>query len=145
MNLSESNRTTLLINLHKSIEEAASVTSNHLNNGRLNRLIGYPPNGGLTEDEMKSLDQLKDNDILRDALRKVIASNTAEVLFDLFNIIDGTGDPDPGTGKWSEVMLIDKPEDFDGDFEFLHDSFFETYWDWRNKRKANFKLDLLDD
>ena len=145
MNLSEEIRTTLLTYLHKSIEETANNLANHLNNGRTNQLIDYPPNGGLTDEEKESLEHLKNNDILRNALRKVFASNSASVLFDLFNIIDGTGDPDPGTGKWSEVMLVDMPEDFDEHVEFLHDNFYETYWNWRKKRKANFKLDLLDD
>ncbi len=78
-------------------------------------------------------------------MRKIIASNCASVLFDLFSIIDGTGGPDHRTGDWTEVMIVDKPEDFDEHVEFLHDSYFETYLDWRKKRKANFKLDLLED
>ncbi|MDN5211929.1 hypothetical protein QQ020_07695 [Fulvivirgaceae bacterium BMA12] len=145
MNLSEENRTTLLTHLHKSVEEAANIMANHLNNGRTNQLIDYPPNGGLTEEEKESLQQLKNNNTLTDALRKVFASNSASVLFELFNIIDGTGDPDPGTGDWSEITLVDMPEDFDQHVEFLHDNFYETYQNWRNKRKADFKLDLLDD
>ena len=99
----------------------------------------------MTEAEIKSLEQLKNNDILRDALRKILADSSASVLFELFNIIDGTGDPDPETGEWSEVLLVDMPEDFDEHVEFLHDNFYETYWNWRKIRNANFKLDLLDD
>jgi hypothetical protein len=145
MNLSEENRTTLLTHLHKSIEETANTMANQLNNGRTNQLINYPPNGGLTVEEEHSLEQLKSNDTLRDALRKVFASNSATVIFELFNIIDRTGDPDPGTGEWSEVMMIDMPKDFDEHVEFLHDHFYETYWNWRKKRKATYKLDLLED
>ena len=142
MNLSKENRKTLLTHLHKSIEETANSVANHINNGRTNQLIDYPPNGGLTSDEKQMLEQLKDNNVLRDALRKVLASNSAAVLFDLFNIIDGTGEPDPGAGEWSEVMLVDMPENFEEHIEFLHDDFYETNWNWREKRKANFKLDL---
>ena len=145
MNLSEENRKTLLTHLHQSIEEAANFAANDLNNGQTNQLISYPPNGGLTDKEKEALEQLKGNDVLRDALRKVFASNSASVLFELFNIIDGTGDPDPEIGEWSEVMLVDMPEDFDEHVEFLHDDFYETYWKWREKRNANFKLDLLDE
>lgn len=145
MNLSEKNRTTLLTHLHKTIEEAANYLANQINNGQTNELINYPPNGGLTEQEKKSLEQLASNDILRDALRKLFASNSAAVIFELFSVIDGTGDPDTKAGEWSGAMLTDMPEDFDEYVEFLHDHFYETYWLWRNKRKADFKLDLLDD
>lgn len=145
MNLSEENRKTLLTHLHKSVEETANVVANHINNGRTNQLIDYPPNGGLTDNEKQELKQLKNNDVLRDALRKVLASNSALVLFDLFNIIDGTGDPNPGIGEWSEIALVDMPEDFNEHVEFLHDDFYKTYWDWREKRQASFKLDLLDE
>jgi hypothetical protein len=94
---------------------------------------------------MNSLKSLAGNEILRNTLRKVLASNSATVIFELFNIIDGTGDPDPELGEWSEVMLIDRPDDFDDYYEFLHDNFYETYWNWRKMRNSNFKLDLLDD
>jgi hypothetical protein len=58
MGLSTENRTTLLIHLHKSIEEAANTNANHIINGRLNQLINYPPNGGLTDDEIGALRKL---------------------------------------------------------------------------------------
>jgi len=29
--------------------------------------------------------------------------------------------------------------------EMLRDEFFSTYWDWKAKKKMNWKLDLLDD
>lgn len=136
MNLSEENRTTLLTQLHKTIEETANSLANDLNEGRTEELIGYPPNGGLTEAEKSSLERLKNDETLRDALRKILASNSASVLFELFNIIDGTSDPDPELGEWSEVLLVDQPEDFDEHVEFLHDNFFETYWNWIELRNA---------
>ena len=133
-----------MMHLHKSIEEQANHAANHILHGRPEQLILYPPNGGLTTEEMQAIGSLAGNETLRDALRKAIASSTADVLFGLLNIIDGTGDPDPGLGKWSEVMLTDVPEDFDEDLEFLHDHFYETYWAWRRRRKADWKLDLLE-
>ncbi len=143
MQLSEENRKTLLINIHKSIEEAASTTANNIFHGRFNQLINYPPNGGLTENEVKVIEELKGSEDLKSALRKLFASTTSDVLFDFFNIIDGTSDPDPGTGQWSEVMIIDKSEDPDSDVEFLHDDFYGSYWDWKEKRKnKNWSLDI---
>jgi hypothetical protein len=142
MGLSTENKTTLLIHLHKSIEESANANANHIIHGRLNQLINYPPNGGLTENEIKALEELKGNEELKSALRKVLASTTADVFFDIFNLIDGTADPEPGTGKWTEVMLVDKPEDLDEGVEFLHDDFYGTYWNWKEKRQnTNWSLD----
>ena len=141
MELSEENKKTLLLSVHQAIEENAEHTVNHLFHNRTYKLINYPPNGGLTEEEKEALGQMKENEVLKSALRKVIASNTANVFFDFFNLLDGTADPD--TGKWSEVLLIDKPEDFDEHQEFLHDSFYETYWDWKEKRKnKNWSLEM---
>lgn len=145
MELSAENRTTLLIHLHKSIEDTASANANYIIHGRLNQLINYPPNGGLTESEINALNELKGKEELKSALRKILASTTADVFFDIFNIIDGTADPDPGTGKWTEVMLVDKPEDFDGDIQFLHDDFYGTYWDWKEIRpNTDWSLDNLE-
>lgn len=144
MELSPANKTTLFIHLHKSIEEAANTSANHIMHGRYNQLINYPPNGGLTENEIRSLEELRGNENLKSALRKILASTTADVFFDVFNVIDGTADPDPGSGQWTELMLVDKPEYFDGNADFLHDDFFSTYWDWKEKRKnTNWSLDNL--
>lgn len=133
---------TLLVDLHKSIEEAAAATANHIFHGRTNELINYPPNGGLIEQEIHAIEALKGNETLCAALRKLFASNASDVLFHLFNVIDGTADPD--TGEWSEVMLVDKPGGLQNDIEFLHDDFFGTYWDWKKQRKnTNWSLDNL--
>jgi len=143
MQLSSENKTTLLVNLHKSIEEAANTTANNIFHARYKQLINYPPNGGLTEKEIIAIENLKGNEDIKSALRKLFASTTSDVLFDFFNIIDGTSDPDPGTGKWSEVMIVDKPEDQDEDVEFLHDEFYESYGKWKEKRvNSNWSLDL---
>jgi hypothetical protein len=141
--LSEENKRTLLIQLHKSIEETANNTANLIYNGSFSQLINYPPNGGLTQEELLALEQLKSQGTLKTALRKVFASTTSDVFFELFNIIDGTSDPDSGLGEWSEVMIVDKPEDFDEDIEFFHDDFYGSYWDWKLIRKnVNWTLDL---
>jgi hypothetical protein len=140
--LSTENESTFLLNLHKSIEESANTNANHIMHGRLNQLINYPPNGGLTGEEINALMALGGQEQLKSALRKVLASTTADVFFDVFNLIDGTADPDPGTGQWTGVMMIDKPEDLDEDGEFLHDRFYATYWDWKEKRQnTNWSLD----
>lgn len=142
MELSDNNRSTLLLAVHQVIEEQAAYGSNNLMNGRTSQL-NYPPNGGFTAEEKEALKLLQGNKEILSAMRKVLASCAATVVFDLLNLIDGTSDPEHG--DWGGVALVDRPEDADN-MEFLHDEFFSTYWDWRQKRKnKNWRLDLLPD
>jgi len=144
MQLSDDNRKSLLLTLHKQIEEYANATTSTIFQGK-QLSFTYPPNGGLTEVEMQALEQLQGNEILMKALRKLLANTTAEVFFSFFNLIDGTTSPDVTTGKWSEVLLVDKPYDFEEDLPFLHDDFWETYWNWKDQRgDKGWSLDKLE-
>ena len=131
--------------MHKSIEEAANSFSQMVKSGQSDSAIFYPPNGGFTHQEIEALKKLQNDEELRSALRKLFASNSAQVLFELFNIIDGTGDPSPDLGKWSGVRITEVTEEDEEYYEFLHDQLFETYWDWRDIRNADWKLDQFDD
>lgn len=143
--LSVDNKQILLINIHKLIEEYAHQTANDIQYKRSNKLINYPPNGGLTEAEKEEIDKIGENEILKSALRKIMASNTADVFFSFFNFLDGTADPDFSSALWTGVSLVDSPENQD-DAEMLHDDFYSTYWDWRKSRKnTNWKLDLWEE
>jgi hypothetical protein len=143
MQLSVDNRNSLLLTLHKQIEEYADVIANTIFHGRPVYMT-YPPNAGLTIAEEEALQLLKGNEQMMTALRKVLASNTSDVFFSFFNVIDGTASPDVEVGSWSEVMLVDKAEDFPGD-EFLHDEFYGTYWDWKERRgNKGWSLDVLE-
>lgn len=144
MKLSEKNRKILLVNLHNLIAEYANMTANHIQHKRTNQLINYPSNGGLTKEEKSEIEKLNGNEKLKSALRKILASNSADVIFSLLNIIDGTADPDIDSANWEEIMLVDFSEENEVS-EMLHDEFFSTYWDWKDKKKMNWKLDLLDD
>ena len=143
MPLSDENRQTLLISVHKSIEESVNADANHIFHGRLNHLIGYPSNGGFTAEELKALEELKEKQTLRSALRKVFASSAASAFFEFFSIVDGVADPDSGTGPWTGVKIEDLSLDGEEQEPLLHDEFYATYWDWKLKRKnTNWSLDL---
>lgn len=145
MKLSEENRMSLLVSIHQMIEEQANFTVNDIENKRINQLINYPPNGGLTESEKNELSKLTLNPDLKSALRKVLASNTADVFFSFLNIIDGTIDPTVEYGEWGEVMLVDFNEENEIE-SMLHDNFYGSYWDWKEKRSnPGWKLDLTDE
>ncbi len=135
----------LLVSIHQLIEESANHTVNDIDNNKTDNLIDYPPNGGLTDAEKLELSKLSGNPILKSALRKVLASNTSDAFFGFLNILDGTSDPTVEYGEWGEVMLVDFDEENEMD-SMLHDDFFGTYWDWKEKRpNPGWKLDLLDE
>ncbi len=142
MKLSEHNLKTLMLFLQQKIEENADYISDQLDKGNSTDFLTYPPNGGLTEKENIALQKLKNDQDLKSAMRKILADNSASVLFELFNIIDGTTDPDENLGKWTEICLVDKTDEIEGNDEMLHDALFEKYWDWREIRPdKKWKLD----
>ncbi|HEX8656978.1 MAG TPA: hypothetical protein VF690_05565 [Hymenobacter sp.] len=143
MHLSDENWKALLISANQSIEEHASGYAEYLLKGQL-QAPAYPPNGRFKVEEAEALKQLQGNIALHPAMRKLLAGCAANVLFDLFNLIDGT--TDPGYMAWSGegVILVDKPENDDKHREHLHDEFFDAYWNWRDIRPdKTWQLDLL--
>lgn len=131
MKLSESNKQILLVNLHETIDEYSRLNANHLQHNRLTNLVNYPPNGALTEQEQAEITKLAGNEILKSALQKILASNTADVFFNFFTLLDGTSDPLLAASDWEGVVLIDLPEEELEEEEMLHDDFYATYWDWK--------------
>jgi hypothetical protein len=65
----------------------------------------------------------------------VLADNSAGVLIELMNLIDQTTDPDEDLGEWTGLSLIDFDEEVEENDEMLHDTFSESYWDWKEKRQ----------
>ncbi|WP_103072341.1 hypothetical protein [Aquimarina sediminis] len=145
MKLSKHNIKTFLLSANQKIEENADFISDKLYKGDEMDFITYPPNCGFTEEENRSLEKLKNDPNLKSALRKILADNSAGVLFDLFNIIDGTSEPDESFGKWTEICFVDKTDELAEDLDFFHDELYDKYWDWRKIRpKKGWKLDNYD-
>lgn len=146
MKASEHNIETLMLSLHMKIEEYSEYLSTQINNGNPIEHVTYPPNNGFTIEEIDSLRLLSSNQTLKSALRKLLADNIAGVLFDFFNYIDGTGDPEGKLGKWTELSFIDKTDEIEPPIEMLHDKFYETYWNWRKIRpNQEWKLDNYEE
>lgn len=142
MEASEHNIETLMLSLHMKIEEYSDYLATQINIGNPVEHVTYPPNNGFRNAELNSLRILESNPILKSALRKLMADNIAGVLFDFFNCIDGTGDPEEELGKWTELSLVDKTDKIQPPTEMLHDKFYETYWNWRKIRpNKEWKLD----
>ncbi|MBO9681473.1 MAG: hypothetical protein J7502_02165 [Flavisolibacter sp.] len=148
MKLSKKNAIALLLDVNQDIEEYSEATVKHIIEEKNFDFLTYPPNNGLTELEQLEVKKLYNNEHLKNALRKILANNTAGVIFNMFNLIDGTTDPKIHGESWTGVKLVDQ-EDQDDDEEFmdtLHDCFFETYWEWKKLRGAkSWKLDTYDE
>jgi hypothetical protein len=129
-------RHTLFHELHRSIEESASVAAGHLSRGSYD--LTYPPNCGLSADEVAALQALPKSAALESALRKVIADAAAYPLFHLLSLADGVADP---------PIITDVPKDGHATADLmLHDGFNESYWDWRQRRPdPGWRLDTYTD
>lgn len=128
--LSDYNKKTLLVQLHKDIDEISTKIAKNLSKGKCDDII-YPPapNAQLSEEEKAAVKKIKNIPGIESALKKIIRDSHSYPLFNLFNFIDGTGDP--AGDKWTGVSLLDLNIDDDEGKEFLHDGFFETYWDYK--------------
>ena len=143
MHLSDENRKALLTSANQSIEEHASGYAEDFLKGQLQE-SAYPPNGGFSVEEAEALKQFEGNIALHSAMRKLLAGCAANVLFDLFNLIDGTTDPTHMAWSGQGVILVDKSENDDEHREHLHDEFFDAYWNWRDIRPdKTWRLDML--
>lgn len=146
MKLSEHNRNTMMLFLQQKIEEKAANIVEQIEKGETTDFLTYPPNGGLTEEENLSLQKLKNDATFKNALRKILADNSAGVLFELLNVIDGTSDPDEELGEWSEISLVDKTDEIEENPEMLHNELYSKYWDWKEIRpNKNWMLDKDDE
>ncbi|MCB0516517.1 MAG: hypothetical protein R2798_01315 [Chitinophagales bacterium] len=148
MKLSNTNAKTFLLDTHQDIEEYAdTLATNILDKKDFNFLI-YPPNCGLTELEINELKKLDNNEHLKNALRKVIADNSAGIVFNMLNLFDGTGFPKNDHGDWTGLKVIDEePNEISEPVDdWLHDKFYETYWDWKKIRgDKKWKLDTHEE
>ena len=144
MELSNKNAIALLLDLNQNIEEYAEATVTYLIEDKNFDFLVYPPNNGLTESEKAELNKLENNEHLKNALRKILADNSAGVVFNMLNLLDGTSSPKLHYDNWTGVKLVDEEvnpnEEPFGDT--LHDCFLGTYWDWKKLRgNKTWKLD----
>lgn len=147
MKLSNKNALALLLDLNQEIEEYAEATVKNVIEDKSFDFLTYPPNNGLTDLEKSELNKLDNNEHLKNALRKIIADNSAGIIFNMLNLFDGTGSPKHMHNEWTGIKLIDEePNEDEPEFQdTLHDGFFETYWEWKKIRgDKNWKLDTYE-
>lgn len=115
MELSEKNREILIEHMHKTLEEYSKYCANNMFDK--NRIV--QPFGEREEEALSMMMQNVDG--FKSFMEKMLWQCSQSVLFDLLCIIDGVADPDDP--NWTQVLLIDKPKNFDQHYEFLHDYF----------------------
>ena len=143
--LTKEQRTTLLVAIHREIERNADATARELAREGGEVELSYPPNSSFSEEEAAALQLLPKSKEMVSALRKVIASATAESFFSFFCVLDGVADPDEEQVDWPSFEISPIEEEEDGD-DLLHDDFFGTYWIWRYRRPdPGWKLDDIDE
>ncbi len=133
--LKDIDRNALFHEMHRSIEEAATVAVNQLTAGEPQ--LTYPPNHGLLPDELAALDAIPKTPAMERALRKLIADAAAYPIFHLLCLTDGVSDP-------TEVSDVDE-RDRVAAAMMLHDGFYESYWAWRRRRPdPGWRLDAYE-
>jgi|SRR4030095_14927477 len=146
MKLSEENLRTLLLTLHQVIEQNAEKTADRFSVADVDDLLVYPTNGGFSKEEEQAVMQHQGDNNLVTALRKILADNSAKVVFDFLQLLDGVARPDEELGNWSGVILTDMEEDTLEENEMLHDRFFESYRDWKKLRpEKGWALDVIEE
>src|ERR1700754_878331 len=100
MALSNKNAEVFLLEINQDIEEYAEATVKSIIEDKNFDELFYPPNCGLTGPEKAELSKLGNNEQLKNALRKVLADNTVGVIFNVLNILDGTGTPKNSGDDW---------------------------------------------
>ena len=129
----------LFLEIHREIESAGSRAAEHLSRGAAPELT-YPPNCGLTPAELDALRTIRHTPVLESAMRKVFADAAAAPIFHLLCLLDGVADPVDFDRPWSPTALHSDENDL-----MLHDRLGESYWAWRERRTADWRLDTLDD
>jgi hypothetical protein len=148
MELSNNNAKTLLLDTHQDIEEYADTLVNNILEKRNFDFLTYPPHCGLTELEINELKNLDNNEHLKSAIRKVIADNSAGIVFNMLNLFDGIGFPKNDNGDWTGLKVIDEEQNENSEpvDDWLHDKFYETYWGWKKIRgDKEWKLDTYEE
>ncbi|WP_295668718.1 hypothetical protein [uncultured Mucilaginibacter sp.] len=148
MELSENNAIALLLDLNEDIEEYADCAVKNVIVDKNFEYLNYPPNCGFSDLEKEELHKLDNNPHLKNALRKIIADSSAGVIFNMLNLLDGTGSPKKMYKEWTGVQLVnEEPENDSESFAgTLHDYLFETYWTWKKIRDdKDWKLDTLEE
>jgi hypothetical protein len=120
----------LFCEMHAAIEESAEVAINSLGK-KGEPSPDYPPEIELNQDEVKALADLELSSNAKTALKKIIKDACAYPCFHLCSLLDGVTEPNIiSVDDWVGGSLSQGEDDE----LMLHDSFYESYWEYEEKR-----------
>jgi hypothetical protein len=132
--ISDDQRRALLFQLHQSIVQSVDAAIGAITDPD-SLCLSYPPDGpelttNLTAEEKEALRGLRHSPQSISALKKILTDACAGPPFQFFCLLDGVSDPDiVEIPQWVGAHLVER----NGDAEFLHDMFYETFWDYKEK------------
>jgi len=130
--LSEKERKTLLLEVHKLIETAADQAVRRIAGREPVGPLTYPYGRRLTPAETETLDRLSGIPEAVRAVRGIVAAAVAGPVYDLLSMIDGAREPEGWEISW-------RPFEIRGTAEgsapgTLHTGFRETFEEWQRLR-----------
>jgi len=145
MRLTERQQKALLIEANAQVEQRADEAARILCGLDTVRELTYPPNGGLSFEETRYLESLRQHPEAVAAARKIVADAISAAFFHFLCCIDAVGTPRSYEDPWLPVTLhmpVNESEDEPKDLNMYHSAFFDAYWDWRDLRPdPGWKLD----
>lgn len=128
--MNSESRRAVFAETHKAIEEAAKSAVDALTSRDGPQLV-YPPGATLSPGERVHLKEIVIPPEAKEVLEKVIADACSHPIFHMMSLLDGVAEP----------YVIEIPEWVGGRLAgdegelMLHDEFFESYWDYHERKK----------
>ncbi len=130
-------RKAFLIELHEIIKNSSEIR---------NQLVD-PSEDNIISDEFKlsieevnALKKYNFDDVVLSAIEKTVRDNIERAFFRALALLDAVGDPEVVEidKTWLGLTLRERKLDEEEDNEeFLHDEFYEVYWDWLERRNKD--------
>jgi hypothetical protein len=130
--LSDEERKTLLLEVHKLIEIAADQAMRRISGREPVGLLSYPLGGRLTAAEAEALGRSVATPEALSAVRRVVADAVAGPVYDLLAMIDGAREPEGWEIPWQPFEV--RAAEAGSAPGILHTAFQETYQEWQRLR-----------
>ena len=130
-------RKVFLIELHEIIKNSSEIR-NHLVDASEDNIISDMFK--LSIEEVNALKKYNFDDVVLSAIEKSVRDNIERAFFRALALLDAVGDPEVVEidKTWLGLTLHERKLDEEEDNEeFLHDEFYEVYWDWLERRNKD--------
>ncbi len=135
---SEQNEKAFLYTIHQNIYESVEFALSDIKKEEpiLLKENMFLEKYEITDQEEQFRNQIKDSPFFHSIIKKMLTETLNNAFFNLLCFIDGTGEPLEKYGKVADFLLIDRPDDYEKDQNFLHDLFHESFEEWERLNKT---------